>query len=107
MNFSEMFKNLGQMKAKAEELQAKMARLQVTGEAGAGMVRATVSGDGNLVKIQIEPNLLNPRDKDMLEELVISAVNEAIKKSREAAAHEMKSLTGGFPGFDEMFRQGP
>ncbi|HMW61987.1 MAG TPA: YbaB/EbfC family nucleoid-associated protein [Leptospiraceae bacterium] len=42
----------------------------------------------------------------MLEELIISATNEAVKKSREAMAHEMKSLTGGIPGLDEMFRQG-
>ena len=106
MNFSEMFKNLGQMKARAEELQTKMARPQITGEAGAGMVRVTVNGEGTVLKIQIEPNLLNPKDKEMLEELVISATNEAVKKSREAMAHEMKSLTGGIPGLDEMFRQG-
>ncbi len=106
-NFTELFKNLGQMKARAEELQAKMARLHITGEAGAGLVRVTVTGEGNVSSVQIDPALLSPKDKEMLEELMVSAVNEAVKKSREAMAHEMKGLAGGMnlpPGFDQMFR---
>lgn len=105
-NFTDLFKNLGQMKARAEELQQKMARLHITGEAGAGLVRVTVTGEGTVVSVQIDPALLSPRDKEMLEELMVSAVNEAAKKAREAMAHEMKSLAGGMniPGMDQMFR---
>jgi len=104
-NFSEMFKNLGNMKARAEELQQKMSRMLITGEAGAGMVKVTVTGDGNITNVKIEPDLLNPKDREMLEELLISATNEALKKAREAMAHEMKSLAGGLniPGLDQMF----
>lgn len=105
-NFADLFKNLGAMKARAEELQQKMARMHITGEAGAGMVRVTVTGEGNLTAVQIDPALLTARDKEMLEELLVSAVNDAVKKSREAMAHEMKSLAGGMniPGFDQMFK---
>ncbi|MBL8019046.1 MAG: YbaB/EbfC family nucleoid-associated protein [Leptospirales bacterium] len=103
LNFSEMFKNLGSMKARAEELQHKMARLQITGEAGAGMVKVTVSGDGVVKNVKIEPTLLSPNDRDMLEELLIAAINEAQNKAREAMAHEMKSLTGSIPGLEKMF----
>lgn len=103
LNFSEMFKNLGSMKARAEELQQKMARLQITGEAGAGMVKVTVSGDGTVKNVKIEPSLLSPNDRDMLEELLIAAINEAQNKAREAMAHEMKSLTGSIPGLEKMF----
>ncbi|MCE9600236.1 MAG: YbaB/EbfC family nucleoid-associated protein [Spirochaetia bacterium] len=103
LNFSELFKNLGSMKARADELQQKMARLQITGEAGAGMVKVTVSGDGNVKNVKIEPSLLSPNDRDMLEELLIAAINEAQNKAREAMAHEMKSLTGSIPGLEKMF----
>lgn len=103
LNFSEMFKNLGSMKARAEELQQKMARLQITGEAGAGMVKVTVSGDGNVKNVKIEPSLLSPNDRDMLEELLIAAINEAQNKARDAMAHEMKSLAGSIPGLEKMF----
>lgn len=103
-NMSEMFKSLGGLKGQMEDVRKRMARINVVGEAGAGMVKVTLDGDGNAVDIKIEPELLKPEEKDMLEELLLSAFNEAGNKSREALAHEMKGLTGGMniPGIEKL-----
>lgn len=105
MNFMDLFKNLGNIKEQMEQIQQRMAKIQVTGEAGAGMVQVTMSGDGKVTNIHIDPGLVGPDGKDMLEELIISATNEALKKTKEAMAHEMKTLTGGMniPGMEKFF----
>lgn len=105
LKFSEMLKNLGGMKEHMEQMKAKISRLNVEGEAGAGMVKVKASGEGDITDVKIDPQLLSSGEKDMLEELVISATNDALKKAREAAAREMKSLAGGLniPGLDKLF----
>ena len=105
MDFSDIMKNFGNMKGRVDEIKQRVAKMHITGEAGAGMVKATVTGEGNVVDIKIDRNMLGPDDNDMLEELLMSAVNDALTKSREAMAHEMKSLTGGLniPGLDKLF----
>lgn len=104
-NFTEIFKNIGAIKEQAEQIRTRMSRMRITGEAGAGMVRVTVSGEGTLTDIKIDPGLLNRESAEMVEELILSATNDAIKKSREAMAHEMKNLTGGIPipGLEKFF----
>jgi DNA-binding YbaB/EbfC family protein len=104
MDFSEMFKNLGGLKEQMEQIRGRVARLTVTGESGAGIVKVTCNGEGEVTDVKIDRNLLGPNDNEMLEELIISAVNDALKKTREAVAHEMKSVTGGLniPGLDKI-----
>ena len=62
---------------------------------GGGMVKAVAAGDGSIVSVKIDPKVINPADKDLLEDMVLAAVDGAIKKSREMAAVEMKKVTAG------------
>lgn len=86
----------------AQEMQQKMSRVQeelagktVTASVGGGMVTATVNGKNELLSIQIEKEVINPEDPAMLEDLVVSAVNEALRKAQTMAQSEMRKLTGG------------
>jgi hypothetical protein len=95
-------KNLGGLMKQAQKLQARMAELQeelgqrtVTAQAGGGMVEATVNGRQELLALRIDPEVANPDDVDMLQDLILAAVNEALNRSREMVAQEMGKLTGG------------
>ena len=112
-NFSDLLKNLGgdfgknlgNMKEQVEQVRDRLNKMNITGEAGAGMVRVTVNGEGQVQNVNTDQALLNPNDKAMVEELIISAVNDATKRAREAVAHEMKSVAGGLPipGLEKLF----
>jgi len=84
------------MQGRMSEMQAKLAELRVEGSAGGGMVTATADGQQRLLSCRIEPALASSGDREMLEDLVCSAVNQALDKSREAATQEMSELMGGF-----------
>ena len=95
-------KNLGGLMKQAQQLQAKMQALQeelgkrtVSAQAGGGMVEAVVNGRQELVSLKIDPEVATPDDVDMLQDLVLAAVNEALNRSREMVAQEMSKLTGG------------
>jgi hypothetical protein len=86
----------------AKEMQARMAKIQeelasktVQGSAGGGMVQVTVNGQLNVTRVQIESSVINPVEKDMLEDLLLAAVNDGMRKARELASAEMSKLTGG------------
>ena len=86
----------------AQELQAKLAKAQqelaeatVEATAGGGAVTVTVTGQQQVKSIKIDPEAINPDDAEMLEDLVLAAVNEAIAKSQELAAESMRQVTGG------------
>lgn len=103
-NFSDILKNLGPMKEQMAQVKERVSRIKVEGEAGAGMVKARMSGEGQLTGFEIDERLLDPKEKPMLEELLVSAVNDASKKAKEAVAHEVKNSTGlNFPGMEKMF----
>ena len=87
---------------KAQELQQRMARLQaemeekiVEGSAGGGMVTVRVNGRQEVLSLRIEPAVVDPSDVDMLQDLVLAALNEALTRSKEAVQEEMRQLTGG------------
>jgi len=105
MNFADIFKNMGALKSQMEAVQERVKKLSITGEAGAGLVKATLTGEGNVQNIHIDDTLLDPKNKDMLEELLISALNDGSKKVKEAVAHEMKNAAGlgNIPGLDKLF----
>lgn len=95
-------KNLGGLMKQAQQLQAKMQAMQeelgrrtVAAQAGGGMVEATVNGKQELLALKIDPEVANPDDVDMLQDLILAAVNEALNRSREMVAQEMSKLTGG------------
>ncbi|MCB1156444.1 MAG: YbaB/EbfC family nucleoid-associated protein [Leptospiraceae bacterium] len=93
------------MKKQMAAVQKRISLIRVTASAGAGMVDVTVTGDGNVSNIKINKELFEADDVKMLEDLIISATNEALKKSKEAMAHELKSVTGGIDPtkLSEMF----
>ena len=104
MDFMQMFKQFGDMKGRMDEIKQRMSKMRIVGESGAGMVKVTVNGDGQVLKVDIDRAMLAPEDNEMLEELIVSAVNDAVNRAREALAHEMKSLTGGMniPGLEKL-----
>jgi len=98
-----MSKGLGNIMKQAQLMQQKMARMQeelegrrVEASAGGGMVTAEVNGKQQLLSLKIEKSVVDPEDVEMLQDLVIAAVNEAIKKSQEMMQAEMGKITGGF-----------
>ena len=86
----------------AQQMQQEMLRIQteleattVDGSAGGGVVAATVTGKQELVSVTIDPSVVDPEDVDMLQDLVIAAVNDALRASRELAEQKMSAVTGG------------
>ena len=95
-------KNLGQMMKQAQEMQSKLAEMQnglanieVAGVSGGGMVQVTLNGKSEARKIVIDPALVVAEDKEVLEDLLVAAFNDAKKKVDNLAAEKMKELTGG------------
>ena len=83
------------MQKKMSQMQDDMAKRTVEASAGGGMVTVTVTGAQDVVAIKIDKSVVDPNDVDMLQDLVLAAVSDAIKKSKEMAAAEMQQLTGG------------
>jgi DNA-binding YbaB/EbfC family protein len=93
---------MGNMMKQAQKIQARMVKLQeelaektVESTAGGGMVSVVANGRQQIVSIRIEKEVVNPEDVDMLQDLLLAAVNDALKKSQEMMAAEMGKLTGG------------
>ncbi len=98
-----MAKGMGNMMKQAQKLQSKIFKLQeemadktVGASVGGGMVKVTANGKQQLVSINIEPEVLDPEDVQMLQDLIVSGVNEALRKAQEMVSEEMNKLTGGF-----------
>ncbi len=96
------FGNMGNIMKQAQALQQQMAKIQeeaasktIDGTAGGGMVTVTVSGAMQIVSVKIDPEVMKSGDVDMLQDLVMAATNDALRKSRDMMADEMKGLTGG------------
>jgi len=95
---------MGDLMKQAQQFQKKMAEVQeglrtrvVEGAAGGGMVKAQVNGKLELVALKIDPEVVDPDDTDMLEDLIIAAVSQGTKKAHELAETEMSKVTGGLP----------
>lgn len=104
-DFSKLWENLGTVRAQVEQIKARVDRMQISGEAGAGLVRVLVNGEGRVLKVEIDPALLSAEEKPMLEELVVSAINDAVARARETLNNELRNLAGGapIPGLDKLF----
>jgi len=94
--------NMANLMKQAQAMQAQMAKLQeeaatktVTGTAGGGMVSVTANGGMEIVSVAINPEAAKSGDVDILQDLVLAASNDALKKARQMMADEMKSVTGG------------
>jgi hypothetical protein len=94
---------MGDLLKQAQEMQGRIAKIQeelgqktVEGSAGGGMVRITVNGQLNLTAVKIEPSVVNAEEKEMLEDLILAAANDGMRKAREMVTAEMGKITGGF-----------
>ena len=92
-NLGQMLKKAGELQAKMAELQERMAAVEVTGTSGGGMVRVTLSGKGEARKISIDPAIAN--DTEVMEDLIVTAFNDAKSKVEAQMAEKMGELTGG------------
>jgi hypothetical protein len=99
----EAFGSLQELLQRAQDLREKLVRIQeeaarttVEASAGGGMVTATVNGKLELVRLRIDPGVFEDRDRELVEDLVVAAVNEALRRAQERVREEMGRLTGGF-----------
>lgn len=81
-----------------EEVQRELAKKSVTADAGGGMVKVTANGKHELIKVEIEKELMNPDEVDMLQDLIVAAANKALAESAKMAQEEIAKLTGGMIG---------
>jgi DNA-binding YbaB/EbfC family protein len=90
-----------QMQQEMLRIQGELAETQVDGSAGGGVVKATVTGKQELVSVTIDPSAIDPEDAEMLQDLIVAAVNDALRASRDVAEQKMSAVTGGMqlPGF--------
>jgi DNA-binding YbaB/EbfC family protein len=95
--------NIGNIMKQAKKIQEKMASMQaelesktIEATAGGGMVTVVVNGKFEILSLKIDKEVVNPEDVDMLQDLIIAAVNEGVRKAQEMASAEMSKITGGF-----------
>ena len=106
INIGNMMKQAQQLQEKMSEAQEKLKSIEVEGSSGGGMVKVIVNAKGDIKKINIDESLMKPNEKEITEDLVLAAINDAKNKAENVAAEEMKNLTGGIslpPGFKLPF----
>ena len=96
-NLGQMMKQIQGMQSQMTEMQAGLERLEMSGQAGGGMVKVTLSGKGEMRAVKIDPKLLEPSEVEVLEDLILAATKDAKSKVDEHVAAEMARLTGGLP----------
>ncbi|MGC8524499.1 MAG: YbaB/EbfC family nucleoid-associated protein [Acidibrevibacterium sp.] len=94
-NLAGLMKQASQMQQKMQDMQAKLEAMDIEGESGAGMVRVTLSGKGEMKALKIDPKLADPAELEVLEDLIIAAHADAKRRLETITANEMQALTGG------------
>lgn len=95
MNIQKMLQQAQQMQAKLAKTQAELAEKTVESSVGGGKITVTANGAGDVLSIKIDPAVVDPQDVEMLEDLVLAGVTQAIQDARKLAEGEMKKATGG------------
>lgn len=105
MDMSAIMQQAQQMQQNMARIQDELARKKVTGTAGGGMVTVTANGKSEILSLTIEPAIIAEKDGDMLQDLIVAATNDALRKAREMGKADMGKLTGGLnlPGLSNMF----
>ncbi|MFN3409106.1 MAG: YbaB/EbfC family nucleoid-associated protein [Limisphaerales bacterium] len=100
-SIGKLMKQAARMQQQMEQIQAELARRTVETSAGGGAVKVTAKCDGTLAAIKVDPQALNPADAQLLEDMLLSAVNQALAQAKEISNAEMQKVTAGFslPGF--------
>jgi DNA-binding YbaB/EbfC family protein len=94
-NFGKMMKQAQQMQAKMAQLQEELAKTEFEVSSGGGMVTVRMNGQQEVLSVKIEDEVFSDGDKEMLEDLIVAAINEARQKAADMAKEQMSSLTGG------------
>ncbi len=95
MDMQKMLKQARKMQAQLAEVQDGLKEVTVEATAGGGMIKAVMTGEGDLVSITIDPSAVDPEDVELLQDMIVAAVNEASRNARELADQRMSSITGG------------
>ena len=101
-----LMKQAQMMQERMQKMQEEVAKMEVTGESGAGMVKITITGSHNVRRVAIDPSLLQDDDQEMLEDLIAAAFNDAVRRAEEQNKAKMAEITGGMqlpPGFKMPF----
>ncbi len=96
-NIANMFKEAQKLQERMNEMQARLAELEVEGSAGGGLVRVVMDGKGQLRRVEIDKSLVDPEEVEILEDLILAAANDAKSKVEARVQEEMGKLTGGLP----------
>ena len=100
-----LMKQAQMMQERMQKMQEEVAKMEVTGESGAGMVKITITGSHNVRRVSIDPSLMDD-DQEMLEDLIAAAFNDAVRRAEEQNKVKMADITGGMqlpPGFKMPF----
>jgi len=105
MDVNSIMQQAQQMQAKLIRIQQDLAQKTVQGSAGGGMVIVTVNGRGEVLAIVIEKEMISPNEADMLQDLIVAATNDGLRRAKELSRQEMGKLTGGMniPGISDIF----
>ena len=97
-NMTNLMKQAQRMQRQMEEAQKQMEEMEATASAGGGAVEVTVSGKKEVLKVKLAEEVVDPDDIEMLEDLIVAATNEALRKVEEASQQSMSKITGGLGG---------
>jgi len=96
-NLGQMMKQVQEMQSRMGEMQEKLNELEIAGASGGGLVQATLNGKGAVKALKIDPSLVDPAETEVLEDLIVAAINDAKAKVDDKLQAEMGKLTGGLP----------
>ena len=96
-NLGQLMKQAQEMQNRMQEMQQKLAEIELEGASAGGMVRVTVNGRSEMRRVKIDPSLVDHKEVEVLEDLVVAAFNDAKAKVEARVAEEMQKLTGGLP----------
>ncbi|MBQ4000957.1 MAG: YbaB/EbfC family nucleoid-associated protein [Lachnospiraceae bacterium] len=103
MNMTQLMKQAQRMQRKMEEQQAEFEKKEFEASAGGGAVTVKMNGKKELLSVTLSPDVVDPEDIEMLQDLIVAAFNECVQKINEENAQNMDSMTGGLGGFGGMF----
>ncbi|KXB35277.1 DNA-binding protein, YbaB/EbfC family [Atopobium deltae] len=95
MNMAQMMKQARKMQEQLAQTEEKLRDMEVSSSAGGGMVKVTATGGMRITSIQIDPEAVNPEDTDLLQDMILAAVNDALNSAQDLASQQMSAVTGG------------
>ncbi len=105
MNFAKIMKQASQMKGKMAEMQEELESTIVEGLAGGGLVKVSMTANGKMTHLNLDPTIISVDDKEMLEDLIMAGINNALENAEKVKGDKMKEVTGGLniPGLELPF----